>query len=143
MSAMIAHMIQALRATPRRCSCGTCLACPRDGANAREGEARDVLRQLGHLLTTEGEAREKTREDRVTVPIEKALALNAEDARPQVVIGSSRAKEFAHDGIHASVGGADLLLHDDVQGGRGLGHLARHQLAEPSGMALIEEAEEK
>ena len=124
-------------------ACTTCLACPRDGANACEREARDVLRQPGHLLTTEGQAREKTREDRVTVPIEKALTLDAEDARPHVVIASLWAEELAHDGIHASVGGADLLLHDDVEGGRGLGHLARHQLAEPSGMALIEEAEEE
>ena len=93
--------------------------------------------RLRHLLTTEGQPREKTREDRMTVPIEKALALDAEDARPHVVIASPCAEELAHDGVHASVGGADLLLHDDVEGGRGLGHLTRHQLAEPSGMAQI------
>jgi len=75
--------------------------------------------------------------------VEKALALDAEDARPHVVLGSPRAEELAHDGVHTSVGRVDLLLHDDVEGGRGLGHLTRHQLAEPSGMALIEETEEE
>src|SRR5207244_11565818 len=121
-------------------SCSTCLACPREGAHACEGEARDVLRQPGHPLTTEGHAREKTREDRMTVRIERALALDTEDARPHVVLGSRWAEKVAHDGVHALITGADVLLHDDVERGRGLGHLARHQLAEPSGMALIEKA---
>src|SRR5204862_977748 len=97
----------------------TSLACPCDGADAGEGEARHMLGQLGHLFTAEGLAREEASEDRVAVPVEEALALDAEHARPHVVLGSPRAEELAHDGIHPSVGAADLLLHDDVEGGGG------------------------
>src|SRR5207245_9510147 len=97
----------------------TCLACPRDGANACEGEARDVLRQPGHLLTTEGQAREKTREDRVTVAVGKALTLGAEDARPHAVIASPWAEEPAPDCHHTAGGGAPLPPAHCAQRGAG------------------------
>src|SRR5262249_15014651 len=89
----------------------TGLACSRDRADPREREARDVARQLVHLLRAKGAVGEQARDDRVTVPVEEALSLDAENARPHLAVRNPRADEVAHDGLHASIGAADLLLH--------------------------------
>src|SRR5262249_41566642 len=103
----------------------------------------DVARQLVHLLPTERAVGEQARDDRVAVSVEETLSLDAEDARSYVVIRDSRAEELAHYGLHEPVADTDLFLHDDVEPWRGLGHLARHQLAEPRRLTLVEEADEK
>src|SRR5437870_5619972 len=126
--------ISMLSATKLSC---TALACPPPSRpDARERETHDVARQLGHLLPAEGSLGKEAREERVTVPVEEALPLDTENARPHVVVRNPRADELAYDGLHASAGAAALLLDDDVEAGRGLGHLARHPLAQPGRMAL-------
>ena len=102
-----------------------------------------MIGESGQVRGSEALFREQTRDDRLAVAIEEALADNAAAAEANGIGIGLRSQQVAHDAADLFGERTEAFGDQGVEGGGGLDHLAGDEFPMPGAGTRVEEAEEE